>query len=313
MFSAQEPQMTVPSNLIPLCCKPTQQCAYPNSCSLLPALVATCCTQAQAPPPEKPSHLTLPQALKLPQPPHILTKFGALIPGTCSPGWALALPSSVLALLLGMGKARPGVPCTAGLEMLWPLHTNSLWTPLWSRAAPPPCACRLHPWIASQQSKPGKDWGCRKPYLQKNECSMKKPQPQIHLERDRISGNSCSHAPIGLEMTKPSKSMSWNNPCYEFPDFRAFRVAKFILPQQKQNFLPSNQGKEGRACSWVGGKADMQMGGWRREVHKASFRDTQIWGFLFSCELYGTRDTPGQRAQLWKFLSILLSQCLCIW
>lgn len=28
--------------------------------------------------PVKPSHLTLPQALKLPQPPHILTSFGAL-------------------------------------------------------------------------------------------------------------------------------------------------------------------------------------------------------------------------------------------
>lgn len=31
-------------------------------------------------------------------------------------------------LLLGMGKARPGVPCTAALPMLWPLQTNRLLT-----------------------------------------------------------------------------------------------------------------------------------------------------------------------------------------
>lgn len=95
----------VPSNLIPQCCKPTQQCAYPNSCSHFPALVVTCWTQAQAPS-EKPSHLTLPQARKPPHPPHVLTKFGTLFPRTCTPRWAmlcaLALPSSVLA---------PGICC----------------------------------------------------------------------------------------------------------------------------------------------------------------------------------------------------------
>lgn len=160
----------VPSNLIPLCCKPTQQGAYLNSCSHFPTLVATCCTQAQALSPEKPSHLTLPQALKMPQPPRVLTKFGALFPRTCTPSWACPgcwlSPAlcSLWDLLLGMGKAGPGVPCTAALEMLWPLQTNSLWTLLWSRAAPAPCACPLHPWIASQQSEPEKDWGCEKPY-----------------------------------------------------------------------------------------------------------------------------------------------------
>lgn len=40
---------------------------------------------------------------------------------------------------------------------------------------------------------------------------MKKPQPPIYLERDRIRGNSCSHAPIGLGMAKPSKPMSIMN------------------------------------------------------------------------------------------------------
>lgn len=85
--------------------------------------------------------------------------------------------------------------------------------------------------------------------------------------------------------------------CYEFPDFRAFQVAKFILPQQKQNTLSSNQGKEGSACSWVSGKADMQIEGWRRAVHKASFRET--YGFEnFCCEMRSTKDTPGQCAQL---------------
>lgn len=84
---------------------------------------------------------------------------GAGSPQLCALPWAL---------LLGMGKASPGVPCTAALGVLWPLQTDSLWTLLQSRAAPAPCACRLHPWISSQQSKSGKDWGCRKPYLQKN-------------------------------------------------------------------------------------------------------------------------------------------------
>lgn len=63
-----------------------QAYAYPNSCSHFPALVATCWTQAQTP--EKSSHLTLPQALKLPRPPHVLTKFGARFPRNCTPGWA---------------------------------------------------------------------------------------------------------------------------------------------------------------------------------------------------------------------------------
>lgn len=76
-------------------------------------------------------------------------------------------------LLLGMGKARPGVPCTAELEMLWPLQTNSLRTLLWSRAAPASCACWLHPWIASQQSKPRKDWSCRKPYQKWTHCMVR--------------------------------------------------------------------------------------------------------------------------------------------
>lgn len=38
----------VPSNLIPQCCKPTQQPAYPNSCSRFPTLMATCWTWAWA-------------------------------------------------------------------------------------------------------------------------------------------------------------------------------------------------------------------------------------------------------------------------
>lgn len=39
----------IPSNLIPPCCKPTQQHAYPDSCSLFPTVVATCWMWAQDP------------------------------------------------------------------------------------------------------------------------------------------------------------------------------------------------------------------------------------------------------------------------
>lgn len=38
-----------PSNLIPLSCKPTQQPAYPDSCSCFPTLVTTCCSYTQTP------------------------------------------------------------------------------------------------------------------------------------------------------------------------------------------------------------------------------------------------------------------------
>lgn len=127
----------VSSNLIPLCCKPMQQCAYPNSCRHFPALAATCGTQAQASSPEKPSHLTLPQALKLPQPLHILTNFGALFPRTrpahtlpehhrLGMPWALALHSSALS---------PGLCC-------W----------VWGRQAQE-CPAQLH-WECSGHFRP---------------------------------------------------------------------------------------------------------------------------------------------------------------
>ena len=139
--------------------------------------------------PVKPSCLALPQALQLPQPPHVLTSFGAL-----------SLSS-------------------------------------------------------------GENWGAAGSCLT---CR------KVNVVR-RSRSLQATHG--GTELVRRVAPMHWQvwewpqlqNPavCYEFPDFRVFQVARFILPQQKQNILPSNQGKERRACSWVSGKcryADGRLG-----------------------------------------------------
>lgn len=166
IFAAQEPQMTpVPSNLIPLCCKPTL-IATAAATSQLWWLPAGHRHRLQR------NHLTwhyhkpwscLGLLMFWPSLEH---GFQEIVPQA---GHVLSAGSAQLCtrsrdLLLGRGKTRPGVPCTPALEMLWPLQANSLWTLLQSRAAPAPCACHLHLWIASQQSKPEKYWGCGSPY-----------------------------------------------------------------------------------------------------------------------------------------------------
>lgn len=257
MFSSQEPQMTpVPSNLIPLCCKPTQQCAYPNSCSHFPALVATCWTQAQAPSPEKPSHLTLPRALKLPQPPDILTKFGTLFLRTCTPSWAmpwvLPLPRSVLAPgMCCWVWGRQGQECPAQLHWKCSGHFRRT-------AFGPCCGAGQHQLpvpagfiLGLQANSPNQGKTGDVGNLTKNEDIMKKPQPPLHLERDRIRGNSCSHAPIGLGMAKPSKSMSTMNiqisGCFGSQSLSSHsrnRIFYHLTKAKKEVFVPGSVGKQ---------------------------------------------------------------------
>lgn len=213
---------SVPSNLIPPCCKPTQQRTHPTAAATsqlwrlpagqwhgLPLSSETISLDAAASP-EAPSassyfdQLWSTVSKKSPSiqvvPCQSMPRLGMprvlATPQLCNHFWALQL---------GMGKARAGVPCTAAW---WAASSQLRPTPVRPCCGvgqhSAPCACRLHLWTARQQW--GGLGGCREPYLQKNEFCKEKLQPPSHLQRDRLSEEGRSHALIGLGMATASKS-----------------------------------------------------------------------------------------------------------
>lgn len=166
--------------------------------------------------PAKPSHVMLPQALKLPQPPHILTSFGALslknlpahkqCPARAALGWAyqrcLLLPrlcDHFWDLQLGMGRARG--ECPAQLHGGLPPASSGQqhWGPAAERGS-----FLLPMVIPGLQASSGEGWGatgsvtCRKTNAVRRSCSLQATHGGTELMRWAT--------PIGFRMATASKS-----------------------------------------------------------------------------------------------------------
>lgn len=110
------------------------------------------------------------------------------------------------------------------------------------------------PWLTSFCPTPqagGGQLGAVRSYLtwEKTNVERRSCSPPSLSQRDGISKKGHSHALLVLGMALASAV--W----FAFPDFQGTSVAHFILPQQKQNILASNQAKEGRTCLWGSGKS----------------------------------------------------------